>query len=479
MNQPANTLNSNAGTVRQTISDNSLFIALLVLLVWIPMPLGSVRPWAEGIMQTFSLLLLAGWIFIALRNRQTWLPEPVVLPAGILFFWMIWQVVQIIPLPLFVVDLISPAAAGIALMKGQDVPPAFVALSLDPGSTLNGVIRTASLASILVLTVALLNTRRRVRIFIWVLVVSGIAQVVYALANLVSDGGLAFWEASGPWSAAIYGSYVNRNHFAGFLEMIVPLSIALILASHKHHQHYPNLKARMSALAAWMLSGRIIYLLISAILIGGLLLTTSRGGNLALLAALAITSLIYQQNQARKMSRTRLMLLIGGLVAGAVYLMGAGGLEQRLIKEGLSGERVEIRKAVYPAIADFPLTGTGSGTFEFVFPIYKTPALSSKQYSHAHNDYLQLVMENGVVIAALVLYMVFIVFRTVLRGLLQRRDPQMRAAAFGSLAAMIAMLIHALADFNFQIPANAGLFFSIMGLGITAATLDTRVRRTS
>jgi O-antigen ligase len=133
-------------------------------------------------------------------------------------------------------------------------------------------------------------------------------------------------------------------------------------------------------------------------------------------------------------------------------------------------ERLDVAVATLTMFRDAPVLGVGPGGFRAAFPAYK-PALVRLFYDHAHNDWVQLLAERGLIGAALWAAAVGATMWGALAALRRRRDPIMRGIAFGSAVGMLALSLHGLADFNLQIPANAAYFQALMGLALGAAAI--------
>ena len=115
--------------------------------------------------------------------------------------------------------------------------------------------------------------------------------------------------------------------------------------------------------------------------------------------------------------------------------------------------------------------GVGAGNYEWILPAYRDDTLRFLTYDHAHNDYLELLIEQGVLGVVILGAAIVAIFVRLERGFRDRRDPLMRGILFGSMLSLGVMLIHSLVEFNFQIPANAVFFFAVAGLGLTATHL--------
>ena len=121
-------------------------------------------------------------------------------------------------------------------------------------------------------------------------------------------------------------------------------------------------------------------------------------------------------------------------------------------------------------ILDRPIFGSGAGTYRWTFPAYKDERFSIGYYEHAHNDYIELLTDQGAVGGGLALGAIASAYVTILAGLRSRHRPALRGALVGSTIGTLALMIHGLVDFNFQIPANAVYFFVLLGLGVASAS---------
>ena len=122
-------------------------------------------------------------------------------------------------------------------------------------------------------------------------------------------------------------------------------------------------------------------------------------------------------------------------------------------------------------VQDFPVLGSGPGTFYVAFPKYR-PETIPVFYDYAHNDYVQIAAETGLVGLSLLGLVVVLSLGAAVRAQWVRRDPLMRGMAFASIMGTTALLIHSWVDFNLQIPANALLFMVVLALGWISLHLD-------
>jgi O-antigen ligase len=118
--------------------------------------------------------------------------------------------------------------------------------------------------------------------------------------------------------------------------------------------------------------------------------------------------------------------------------------------------------------------GTGAGTYEWIFPFYKTQNLGGKIFDHAHNDYLEMLTDQGIVGFILLGSPLLLLFVSILKALKNRRDPLLCGVMFGVICGVSSMLIHAIVDFNFQIPANAAYFWCLLGVGVSCLLMKRK-----
>ena len=168
----------------------------------------------------------------------------------------------------------------------------------------------------------------------------------------------------------------------------------------------------------------------------------------------------------------RALVVVSSLVLIAGAWLGGTGIIYRFVGEGIHSDRPTIWANSLAVNEDFRLFGSGAGTFRWVFPAYKEQILGGSVYEHAHNDYLEHLVERGVVGATLLYWALASAVLILLAGLRQRRDPYLKGVLYGCLLGVVSFLAHGLVDFNFQIPANAAYLFVLLALGTAAACVD-------
>lgn len=429
-----------------------LFVLYLTLLVWAPIPLGSNRPWAWAILELWVFALAIWWLLDLARGKTRLSPAlkgawPALLCASL---WLAYVWLQLVPLPLELLQLLSPEAArahAAALAPGSAAP-----LTLDRYGTLDGALKSAAYVAFFALSLALLDRHERIATAAYALVISGFAQAMY--------GGLSALTQTGE---SAHGSFVNRNHFAAYLVMCLSLGLGLLISnltgevSRSWKQFFRNV-------VAWILSPRMLLRLALAVMVIALVLTHSRMGNtsffVSLLTAGGIGLLL------AKRATKSMVVLIASLIVIDIFIVGAYFGVQKVLDRieqttTQTENRPEIARDTLRMWKDYPAFGSGLGSFHVVFPRYSQQDLGAL-YTHTHNDYLEFGSETGIVGFTLLGLLVLNSLVAALRAQIKRRDPLMRGISFGAMMAMIALGMHSTADFNLQIPANALTFMLVL-----------------
>ncbi|MGE0675295.1 MAG: hypothetical protein AB7O64_19810, partial [Methylibium sp.] len=286
----------------------ALLALYLGVLAWAPIPLGSNRPWSSALLQVCVLLLALWWLVGALRAskplplilRDAW---PLLLCAGL---WVAYAWLQLLPLPLPALELLSPQAA--AWHAAAHPQRATAPLSLDPHATLQAACASTAYVAFLLLALALLGTRRRILAAAVVLVLSGIAQAAYgAMASLSSPGEFAS------------GTFVNRNHYAAYLVMCLSIGIGLLIATLSGERH-ASWREFLRKLLLWMVTPKMGLRLGLMAMVIALVLTHSRMGNASFFISLLVAGAIGLA-LSRRATRS-MVVLIASLIAVDLIVVG-------------------------------------------------------------------------------------------------------------------------------------------------------------
>jgi len=273
-----------------------------------------------------------------------------------------------------------------------------------------------------------------------------------------------FLQYFGQRQEYVTGTLVNRNHFAGLLNMAIAMALG---ATYAGFSRRVRADIEGSDIGAWSwLAG-----LASALIGLAVLLSGSRGGVLTLIATLLLVCLLlgikrHARTAASLPARYAWILLVAILGFGA--WAGADALVLRFTETqaGLA-DRALIAKASVQLIADHPLRGVGPGMYKWRFRPYQ-PGPVTLWYDHAHNDYLQVAAEWGIPVAVAFWGTIVWSFLASARLFLRdRHDPWIQGISLGCVGALFSILVHSLVDFNLQIPTNLMLFCIVLGLSFS------------
>ncbi|HSN22174.1 MAG TPA: O-antigen ligase family protein [Usitatibacter sp.] len=449
----------------------------MALLAWAPIPLGSNRPWAWMALEigAFGLagLWCAAWAVGAVRlpdaARAAW-------PAWLLLAaWLALQALYVVPLPPDTVAWLSPESARVqGLADAIGAHRELMTLSIDPHASQVSLLESCAYVAVFFLTLALVNRRARLLRLAQVLVGAAVIHATYAVF-------MHLYGASGEWFGtriahfdSASGTYANRNHFAGFLEMSLALGIGLLIAGISERRADDWRRFLRSSLE-WVLGPKMLLRLGLCVLVIALTTTHSRMGNIAFFASLLVAG---AAGLALSRHATRnTVILLASLVAIDLFIVGSWfGVEKlaRRIEQTTAADvrqREEPAAYAIPIIRDYAPWGTGPGTFYVAFPKYRPPEVANF-YEYTHNDYVQLASESGLAGLAVIGLFVALSIAAALAAQWRRRDPLMRGMSFACVMGATSILIHSWTDFNLQIPANAAFFMVLLALGWIALYRD-------
>lgn len=413
--------------------DQLLFAIYLIVLTASPWPLGSNRDWAWPII-CFVLIGLA--LALLFRGAQQMEREVKIMLAafGVLALWMLIQL------------------TGIPLIMQP--------ITLDQFATRSDLLKTIGYGCFVLCTLSLLISRQRIEIAIYVVVLTALLQALLGAFQL-----LILEE---PHS---HGSFVNRNHFAGYLEMSASLGIGLVIA----RMSSPDEDRWLANLINLVTGPQARLRLILMIIVIGLVLSRSRGGNIAFFSAILVSAGILIV-MTRQLSRKTLLLLVSFLVIDAFLIgsyFGVDRVAERVQNTTLATEsRDEVNRYSLDMLRDHYLVGTGAGTYKYAFPGYRGEDISS-HVTNAENEYLEFPIELGVIGTAPLLVILGAGIYGQVRRLLLEEDQFTRGIAFGCLMGTVSLLFHSLVDFNLQIPSNALLFLCLLSLPMVMKVKET------
>ena len=446
--------------LKQTWAGSAVFLLLSLAIVLTTLAYGTVNYWTLAVFQASAALVVVFWALDAwqsgtLRISRNPLQWPLV---GLIFVAML----QLLPLG-------STSTGG----GGTLSSPPVRSLSLDPYTTRLVLIKTIALLVYFAAALAFTDSPRRLRTITRTVTIFGFALALLGLMQHFTSPTTIYWIRELPTSTP-FGPFVNRHHFAGYMELALALPLGLLFSGAVERDK------------------RLLYLFAVAIMGIALILTNSRGGivsffvEVCFLAAVSVFGRKREKggDESTVSGRARAAVVRVGLALGlmlvlfaAVVLLGGESVLSRLVgtvnTDDPTTGRAHFWSMTLNIIRDHPLIGAGLGAFSLAYTRYDTRN-GLFRLEQAHNDYLQVLADTGVVGAVLGLFFIVALFRM---GFQRRETDDLfrRGVATGALAGCFAVLVHSFFDFTLHTTSNALLFLVLAAL----ATLNGRVEQES
>jgi O-antigen ligase len=455
------------------------FAVFLIVLFFAPLAFGTTEVWSTVIAQLLAGVAVLLWFRPRSERKPQFYRAPGLLP---LLLFLCWSYAQLVPLPVAAVQIISPQTVAVYQPVLDLLPPdTWIPLTINPQATLFEALRFTSYILFYLLTIQLLTSSKRlsatVASVVWLTLFIAFASMLQRAAAPDS----LFFVRKMEHSLGSFGPWIYKNQYAGFMVMTCPLLLALFLGHRPIADSDEPLRERLLHLFSG--TGASLHLFFGfgvIVVIASVLLAQSRGGFLSLAFAILLFFLILARSQGKIQTWTLLFLLGGLLAAGGWFSWDAivAKFERAVnFDEGaLQDARLAIWKDGVKIIPDFLITGTGFGTFIDIFSNYKSFA-DSLIYDHAHNDYLELLTDSGLIGFLLAAWFVLAVLRSGWRMIFRRHERLAVLTAVGAFSGIAGLLFFSLTDFNLHNWANSLYFFLLCGLLVSAGHTRQHYRK--
>lgn len=393
---------------------------ICVLVAFAVLAHGAVEPWSEAVLEIGAAVLLLVWAWRALTDREmklVWSP-------------LLW--------PLFAFWIV----AAFQLVAGISAVPYLTRIEL---------LKYSALLALFFLFLQTCRTRTHWRSYVWFLLILGFAVSLFAILQHFTFNGKLYWVRELQYGGIPFGPYVNRNHFAGLMELLIPPGLTITILGAERRDQLP------------------LVALFTLIPIGALFLSASRGGIISFTAEVAFLAILIvaRWREKKVLVAAALIVTLGAIL---VSWLGIGAALDRFATyrklETSEGRRVEMLHDSLHIFEDHRVIGTGLGTLQEVFPLYET-AYDGLVVNHSHNDYAEALAETGVVGGLCGLAFLVLLFWMSWKILNLPGDSRSFAYHAGALVACLGLLVHAGVDFNFHIPSNALIFLLQAALATT------------
>lgn len=395
--------------------DPAVFYGVFGLLLFGPLAFGAVEPWSIFIVEAGAALLLAFWTIQQVSSGE----------------------LSVAGNPLFAPMLGFALCIGLQLATGR---------TAYRYATFSAALLYCAYSILCFLVIQVLRRTGQVQALTATFSVYGFLLASFALLQGLSSTSKLYWLRTPRMGGWIYGPYVNHNHYAGLMEMLVPIPLVFSLTRGAR-----GARKIMAGVAAALMAGTIF-------------LSGSRAGMLAFVVQMGLLAVIVVWRQKnRKVTLALATFLAIGV--GLVLWLGGAELAKRLATihaetrtELSGGTRLDIDRDALRMFAAKPVSGWGLGTFPDIYPQFRS-FHTNFFINEAHNDYLQLLVETGGLGFAAMLWFLWTLYRNAARKLKNWPEDTNGAVALATLLGVTGILIHSLVDFNLQIPANAALFY--------------------
>ncbi|PYX69554.1 MAG: hypothetical protein DMG78_21670 [Acidobacteria bacterium] len=412
--------------------DATLLYGIFALLMFGPLVFGAVEPWSIFCVESGTVVLVLLWL------AKQWLNDEITIHWNPLF----------LPMLVFVGLIVVQIIFRVSAYRHDTISQAWL---------------YCAYGMLCFLATQTLRRSSQARKVALILAVFGVVVAAFALLQGVAPNGKLYWMRVPRLGGKIYGPYVNHNHYAGLMELLVPIPLVISLSRLAEE------KIRIAAGVA------------AAIMVGTIFLSGSRGGMLAVFAELAIFGVILFRRKRSLRIALGLAAFVVVLVSLLAWLGGreltsrVGSISEEARGEISGGMRLSIYKDGIRMFGHRPVLGWGLGTFPVVYPQFRS-FYTNFFVNEAHNDYVQLLAEMGSLGFGTMVWFLAVMYRHARRKTAKWPTEATGAATLACSLGVIGILLHSLVDFNLQIPANAALFFVFCSIA-TAPPLLTRLRR--
>jgi O-antigen ligase len=401
-------------------------IGLCLLLAFGVLAFGAVETWSMSLLEIGAALLLVAWAFIVSRD------------SGAKIEW-------------------SPLDAPLLGFLAIGLLQLLLHRTAYPFLTRQELLRLGAYFIVFFLTAQAFRSRADLWALTWFLVVLCFAVSLLAIIQHFTSNGKIYWFQDVVSGADVFGPFVNRNHFAGFVELTLPVGLALLVFRGVRRDLFP------------------LVALLTIVPMSALVLSGSRAGIISFVFGMAVLALLVRRRQELRGPRMAAVVLVALVALALIAWVGVSGVVERFSPQDSVGISLSRRASMFRGAAhiflDHPVMGSGLGTTVSVYPRYETK-YDGRVVDHVHDDYIETHAETGLLGGLCGFAFLWRLYRHARKNLQAEQSHLSRALHAGAIAALSALLLHSFADFNLHIPSNA-LLFLVMAYLATSAPLPS------
>ncbi|HXN19415.1 MAG TPA: O-antigen ligase family protein [Candidatus Binatus sp.] len=393
-------------------------IGLCTVFAFSVLAFGTVEVWSQSLFEISAGMLFLLWALVAFRDSK------------VTIYWnpLIWPILGIL-------------AIGILQLFFGVTPYRYI--------TRLELLRFGAYLIIFLLSVQAFRERPDLKKLAWFLIFLCFGISLIGIIQHFTSEGAIYWLRPLRAGGDPFGPYVNRNHFAGFVELTLPIGLAMLVFRGVQRDVYPLIG------------------LLAIVPAGALILSGSRGGIVSFAFEIAVLWLLARSYQTSERPQFVGIGIVALAALALIAWLGAGRAIERFssihVGEVTVDRRVSMFRGAMHLFADHPITGVGLGALVAAYPRYET-FYDGKLVDHVHNDYIELLAETGLLGGICGLVFLWILFRQAKVCYATEQGHFSRALHAGAVTGVCGMLVHSFVDFNLHIPSNVLLFLLLAHL---------------
>jgi len=442
---------------RRDKPDTALVIITSAILIFSVLFFGSVEIWSSALIEVCVFTLIIIWLVIRAKTGHPLHADKTVISRKerymfiALFGLLAYIIIQMLPFPSTILKYIAPKSFELYSFYSVDKNPGMY-ISLYAYKTQIEFLRVVTYSLFFTLLAFSIKDMHTLGWLLKILSYFGFGLAIFAIIQKATWNGGIYWFRELTQGGSPFGPFVNRNHYAGFIGMLIPLTLGLAFTRKRRER-------------------KILFGFFALIMSVSLFFSLSRAGIISFFAGIAVFGLFLSRDKFRAKKRWALAAFIFVLFLYLFYL-GIDPVIDRFYKTDItSEERFAVWTETLNAFKDFYLTGSGLGTFINVFLFYSPGAITSI-YDHAHNDYLEFILEAGIIGAVLLLLFLFFFVRNIFGG---SWDGRIGIFKISMLSSITTIAVHSIFDFNLHIPSNALMLSSVFGMAFAVSKMGQEI----